>query len=73
MEEKYENGEDVEPKLEILKSISEYFGVSIDYLTGKTDIKNPRTNKVRRRSPRWHYLVVTERLPTRCGTKLKDL
>lgn len=38
---KYENGEDVEPKLEILKSISEYFGVSIDYLTGKTDIKNP--------------------------------
>ena len=46
---KYENGEDVEPKLEILKSISEYFGVSIDYLTGKTDIKIPRTNKVRRR------------------------
>lgn len=38
---KYENGEDVEPKLEILKSISECFGVSIDYLTGKTDIKNP--------------------------------
>ena len=69
----WRNNENVIPKNDVLQRIADYFGVSTDYLLGKTDIKIPRTNKVRRRSPRWHYLVVTVKSPMRCGTKLKVL
>lgn len=36
---RYENGQRDEPKLTILKTIANYFDVTIDYLVGDTDIK----------------------------------
>lgn len=36
----YENGNRV-PDQEIINKIADYFGVSLDYLMGKTDIRNP--------------------------------
>lgn len=33
-----------EPTLEMLKHFATYFGVSVDYLTGHSDIKNPYLN-----------------------------
>jgi len=38
---RYENGR--EPKADILQLLAEYFNVSVDYLLGKTDIKEPRS------------------------------
>jgi len=35
----YEKGER-EPSLEVIKNIADFFGVSTDYLLGKTDIRN---------------------------------
>jgi len=37
---RYETGKQV-PELELLQSISKYFNVSVDYLLGNSDIKNP--------------------------------
>lgn len=37
----WRNTPGVIPKLEQLSSLSNYFDVSIDYLLGKTDIRNP--------------------------------
>lgn len=39
---RYESGE-VEPTLKALKSIAEYFDVSLDYLTGRSD--DPKSHK----------------------------
>ena len=36
---RYENGQRDEPKLTILKTLANYFDVTIDYLVGDTDIK----------------------------------
>lgn len=41
---RYENGTR-EPKSEMLEAISNYYNVSIDYLFGKTDLKNNLLNK----------------------------
>lgn len=41
---RYENGTR-EPKSEMLSQLSDYFNVSIDYLFGKTDEKNPLSKK----------------------------
>lgn len=38
---KYDLGQDTKPTAEILEKIATYFGVSVDYLLGNTDIKNP--------------------------------
>lgn len=40
---KYENNKSL-PEVETLKEYADYFKVSIDYLLGKTDIKNPSMN-----------------------------
>lgn len=40
----YENG-DREPDYSTLLKIADYFDVSIDYLLGASDIKNPNENK----------------------------
>jgi transcriptional regulator with XRE-family HTH domain len=37
---RYEGGHRDEPKLSILKSLANYFGVTIDYIAGDTDIKD---------------------------------
>lgn len=37
----WRNNENVIPKNDVLQRIADYFGVSTDYLLGKTDIKNP--------------------------------
>ena len=37
---RYENGIRDEPKLTILKTLANYFGVTIDYLAGDTDVKD---------------------------------
>jgi transcriptional regulator with XRE-family HTH domain len=37
---KYESGERDNPTREILKRIAEYFGVSMDYLSGNSDIRD---------------------------------
>ncbi|MDF3004819.1 MAG: Phage transcriptional regulator, Cro/CI family [Oscillospiraceae bacterium] len=44
---KYEQGIDITPNSEVLKKISEYFGVSVDYLLGKDEQKEnaPALNK----------------------------
>lgn len=39
----YETGRSV-PKLEFLDAIADFYGVSIDWLTGRTDKKIPRTD-----------------------------
>ncbi|MES0334774.1 MAG: helix-turn-helix transcriptional regulator [Candidatus Magnetobacterium sp. LHC-1] len=39
----YETGKR-EPDLALIKAFAEYFNVSIDYITGKTDIKNESKN-----------------------------
>jgi len=39
---KYETGR-IEPNIETITFLAEYFNVSIDYLLGRTDIKNPYT------------------------------
>ena len=36
----YEKG-DREPSIDVLKSIANFFNVSLDYLLGKSDIRNP--------------------------------
>lgn len=41
---KYEKA-DVSPSAEVLLKAAQYFGVSTDYLLGKTDIKNPPTSE----------------------------
>lgn len=41
---KYEIGAR-EPSLEILEKMSDYFGVSTDYLIGRSDIKKPMVSK----------------------------
>ncbi len=33
------------PRIEIVNKIANYFKVSVDYLLGRTDIKNPNENK----------------------------
>ena len=38
----YENGQRM-PPLDILEKIADYFDVSVDYLLGRTDMKNPST------------------------------
>ena len=38
---KWETGS-TSPNPEMLRKIADYFNVSVDYLLGKTDIKNPR-------------------------------
>lgn len=38
---RYENGR--EPKADILQLIANYFNVSVDYLLGKTEIREPRS------------------------------
>lgn len=30
-----------EPSLDILKAIADFFGVSVDYILGKSDVRNP--------------------------------
>ena len=37
-----ESGKEVSPQGDTLNALSEYFGVSVDYLLGKTDIKSPQ-------------------------------
>ncbi len=37
-----ESGKEVSPQADTLNSLSEYFGVSVDYLLGKTDIQSPQ-------------------------------
>jgi len=37
---RYERGQQV-PEVDLLQSIADYFDVSIDFLLGRTDIKNP--------------------------------
>ena len=37
-----ENGKEISPQGETLNALSEYFGVSVDYLLGKTDIQSPQ-------------------------------
>jgi transcriptional regulator with XRE-family HTH domain len=37
---RYENGQRDEPKLTILKTLANYFGVTIDYMAGDTDVKD---------------------------------
>lgn len=37
---RYENGLRDEPKLSILKTLANYFDVTIDYLAGDTDVKD---------------------------------
>lgn len=39
----YENGTRNNPTIEVLQRIAEFFDVSIDYLTGKSDIKDKLT------------------------------
>jgi len=41
---RYENGQRDEPKLTILKTLANYFDVTIDYLVGDTDIKETNFN-----------------------------
>jgi len=41
---RYENGQRDEPKLTILKTLANYFDVTIDYLVGDTDIKEADLN-----------------------------
>lgn len=40
----YEKG-DREPSIDVLKSIANFFNVSLDYLLGKSDIRNPEELK----------------------------
>ena len=37
---RYENGQRDEPKLTILKTLANYFDVTLDYLVGDTDVKD---------------------------------
>lgn len=39
---KYENGQ-VEPNIQTIIALAEYFHVSTDYLLGVSDVKNPRS------------------------------
>ena len=34
------------PKTEVLKKVADYFDVSVDYLLGKTEDQNPKTDKI---------------------------
>ena len=41
---RYLSGERI-PRMEIINKIAKYFGVSVDYLLGRTDIKKPAATK----------------------------
>lgn len=46
----YENNKST-PDDEIKKKIAEYFNVSLDYLMGNSDIRNPYANKIPKMTP----------------------
>jgi transcriptional regulator with XRE-family HTH domain len=43
---RYEKGSRDEPKLSILKKFSNFFGVSLDYIVGDTDVKDTNFTSV---------------------------
>ncbi|EPR07673.1 helix-turn-helix domain-containing protein [Ruminiclostridium papyrosolvens] len=65
---KYESGKS-KPVSEMLIKIADYFGVSVDYLLGRTDIRNYQESKIKTKA--YHNLDVTG-LPDEAVKQVED-
>lgn len=57
----YENGNRV-PDQEIINKIADYFGVSLDYLMGKTDIRNPYVPQLTKKDDKKYALELLKKV-----------